>query len=73
MRDSIKRVAVGVLGVAIFLGLCVFIAFANAAGEEAPHRVVIGGQEYIRSKEYVGGNKYQIIMIPVKTCPCKSK
>jgi hypothetical protein len=72
MRDSIKSVAKVLAGVVIFLGVCVLIALANAAGEEDPHRVVVGGQEYIRSKEYVGGNKYQIIMIPVRECSCKS-
>jgi hypothetical protein len=70
MRDSIKSVLAVLAGVVIFLGVCVLIAFAHAAMEEDPHRVVIGGQEYIRSKEYVGDNKYQIIMIPVKECPC---
>ena len=65
-----KKVGLAVLGVVAFLGACVLIALANIAMEEDPHHVVVDGQEYIRSKEYVGNNQYQIIMIPVKGCPC---
>jgi hypothetical protein len=32
--------------------------------EEKPHKVIIDNKKYIRSKEYVGGGHYQIIMIP---------
>ena len=70
MRDSIKSVLAVLAGVVIFLGVCVLIAYAHASMEEDPHRVVVDGQEYIRSKEYVGNNQYQIIMVPVKACPC---
>ena len=42
--------------------LLTFLIYLN---EEEPHKVIIGGKEYIRSKEYVGNNHYQIILIPV--------
>ena len=35
--------------------------------EEKPHKVIIDGKEYIRSKEYVGHGHYQIILIPSDT------
>jgi len=60
------------LGIVIFLGVCFLMALARGSREEKAHRIVVDGQEYIRSKEYVGNNTYQVIMVPVKACPCKS-
>lgn len=41
---------------------------------EAPHKVCIENNTYIRSVEYVGNGKYQVIMLPVSDsvkCTCK--
>jgi hypothetical protein len=64
MRDSIKEAA-KVIG--FIVGAMILLALITLAGEEKPHRVVVDGKEYIRSKEYVGNNHYQIIMIPVES------
>ena len=64
MKEKIIEV---VKWVAFLVVAAVVLVFLTKAGEEEPHRVVVDGQEYIRSKEYVGHNQYQIIMIPVKS------
>ena len=63
MKDSIKEAA---KWVAFILGALILYTLMVISNEEEPHRVVVDGQEYIRSKEYVG-NGYQVIMIPVKS------
>ena len=63
MKDSIKEAA---KWVSFILGALILYTLMVISNEEEPHRVVVDGQEYIRSKEYVG-NGYQVIMIPVKS------
>lgn len=47
------------------LGLLIVIGFLIHLNEEEPHKVIVGGKEYIRSKEYIGDGHYQIILLPV--------
>ena len=47
------------------LGLLIVIGFLIHLNEEEPHKVIVDGKEYIRSKEYVGHGHYQIILLPV--------
>jgi len=54
----------------IYTILFFFMVFILLGGlikliEEKPHKVIIHGKEYIRSKEYVGDGHYQIILLPV--------
>lgn len=49
-----------------FFILCLaIIVLLVLAGEERPHRVSVGGKEYIRSKEYTGNGTYQVILVRV--------
>lgn len=58
MKDILKSI--------LFILLLIFIlAFFIKLNEEKPHKVIINGKEYIRSKEYIGNNMYQIILLPV--------
>ena len=62
-----------------WIGYTVVIAFAAlywvaTPRPEQPHKVYVEGKAYIRSREYVGAGKYQVIMLPVSdstNCPCK--
>lgn len=53
--------------IAFILGIFILLALLINANEEKPHEVTIGGKKYIRSKEYVGDSKYQIILLPIDT------
>jgi hypothetical protein len=60
MRDIIYSILF-ILVMLFILGLLIYL------NEEKPHKVIIDGKEYIRSKEYVGDGHYQIILIPSDT------
>jgi len=57
MRDIIPTI----LAILVMFFIIGFLIYLN---EEDPHKVIIDGKEYIRSKEYVGNGHYQIILIP---------
>jgi hypothetical protein len=57
MRDIISTI----LAILVMVFIIGFLIYLN---EEEPHKVIIDGKEYIRSKEYVGNGHYQIILIP---------
>ncbi len=57
MRDIIPTI----LAILVMFFILGFLIYLN---EEDPHKVIIDGKEYIRSKEYVGNGHYQIILIP---------
>jgi hypothetical protein len=57
MRDIIPTI----LAILVMFFILGFLIYLN---EEEPHKVIIDGKEYIRSKEYVGNGHYQIILIP---------
>jgi hypothetical protein len=57
MRDIIPTI----LAILVMVFIIGFLIYLN---EEEPHKVIIDGKEYIRSKEYVGNGHYQIILIP---------
>ncbi len=57
MRDIIPTI----LSILVMVFIIGFLIYLN---EEEPHKVIIDGKEYIRSKEYVGNGHYQIILIP---------
>jgi hypothetical protein len=57
MRDIIPTI----LAILVMFFIIGFLIYLN---EEEPHKVIIDGKEYIRSKEYVGNGHYQIILIP---------
>jgi hypothetical protein len=57
MRDIIPTI----LAILVMFFILGFLIYLN---EEEPHKVIIDGKEYIRSKEYVGHGHYQIILIP---------
>ena len=58
MKDAIYTI-LSILIMFIVLGFLIYL------NEEEPHKVIIDGKEYIRSKEYVGDGHYQIILLPV--------
>lgn len=58
MKDTIYTI-LSILIMFIVLGFLIYL------NEEEPHKVIIDGKEYIRSKEYVGDGHYQIILLPV--------
>jgi hypothetical protein len=60
MKDIIYNILL-ILAMVIVIGLLIHL------NEEKPHKVIIDGKEYIRSKEYVGDGHYQIILIPSDT------
>jgi hypothetical protein len=60
MRDIIYNIL-------LILAMVIVIGFLIYLNEEKPHKVIIDGKEYIRSKEYVGHGHYQIILIPSDT------
>lgn len=54
-----------------YVGFCIaaiiLIGLLQLSNEEEPHRVIIEGKPYIRSKEYAGNGTYQVILIPVES------
>ena len=57
--------------IGLFMVGIVIIALLQIATEEKPHRVIIEGKTYIRSKEYAGNGTYQVILIPVDSTQTK--
>ena len=56
-----RKIIYDILSILVLVFIIGFLIYLN---EEDPHKVIIDGKEYIRSKEYVGHGHYQIILIP---------
>ncbi len=56
-----RKIIYDILSILVMVFIIGFLIYLN---EEDPHKVIIDGKEYIRSKEYVGNGHYQIILIP---------
>ena len=70
--EALKYIGLFMVGIVIIALLqIVIIALLQIATEEKPHRVIIEGKTYIRSKEYAGNGTYQVILIPVDSTQTK--
>lgn len=63
-----------IAAIAAVVTLYIILYIIAGPKPESPHKVKVDGSTYIRSVEYVGNGKYQVIMLPVSDsvkCPCK--